>query len=81
MSSLPMIFVALAVITVLAPGTGTLSLVIALVSVPGCARLIRTQTLALAGTDFILAERAMGQGQSAFSCPASCPMPLGLRCF
>ncbi len=62
MSSLPMIFFALAVITVLGPGTGTLILVIVLVSVPGYARLIRTQTLALAGADFILAERAMGAG-------------------
>lgn len=62
MSSLPMIFFALAVITVLGPGTGTLILVIVLVSVPGYARLIRTQTLALSGADFILAERAMGAG-------------------
>lgn len=60
MSSLPMIFFALAVITVVGPGTATLILVIVLVSVPGYARLIRTQTLALAGADFILATRAMG---------------------
>ena len=62
MSSLPMIFFALAVITVLGPGTSTLILVIVLVSFPAYARLIRTQTLALAGADFILAERAMGAG-------------------
>lgn len=62
MSSLPMIFFALAVITVLGPGTATLILVIVLVSFPAYARLIRTQTLALAGSDFILAERAMGAG-------------------
>ncbi len=60
MSSLPMIFFALAVITVLGPGTATLILVIVLVSFPAYGRLIRTQTLALAGADFILAERAMG---------------------
>ncbi|WP_413872437.1 ABC transporter permease [Albidovulum sp.] len=60
MSSLPMIFFALAVITVLGPGTATLVLVIVLVSFPAYGRLIRTQTLALAGADFILAERAMG---------------------
>lgn len=62
MSSLPMIFFALAVITVLGPGTTTLILVIVAVSVPGYARLIRTQTLTMTGADFILAERAMGAG-------------------
>lgn len=62
MSSLPMIFFALAVITVLGPGTTTLILVIVLVSVPAYARMIRTQTLALVGADYILAERAMGAG-------------------
>jgi peptide/nickel transport system permease protein len=59
MSSLPMIFFALAVITVLGPGTLTLILVVILVSFPAYARLIRAQTLTLANADFILAERAM----------------------
>ncbi len=62
LSSLPMIFFALAVITVMGPGTTTLILVIVLVSFPAYARLIRTQTLTLAGADYILAERAMGAG-------------------
>ncbi len=60
MSSLPMIMFALAVITVLGPGTMTLILVVILVSIPGYARMIRAQTLTLAGSDFVLAERAMG---------------------
>ncbi len=60
MSSLPMIMFALAVITVVGPGTGTLILVVVLVSIPAYARLIRAQTLSLAGADFITAERAMG---------------------
>ncbi len=60
LSSLPMIMFALAVITVLGPGTKTLILVVVLVSIPGYARLIRAQTLTLAGSDFVLAERAMG---------------------
>ena len=60
MSSLPMIMFALAVITVLGPGTITLILVVILVSIPGYARMIRAQTLTLAGSDFVLAERAMG---------------------
>lgn len=60
LSSLPMIFFALAVITVVGPGIPTLIGVIAAVSVPGYARLVRTQTLALRNADFIQAERAMG---------------------
>lgn len=59
MSSLPMIMFALAVITVLGPGKATLILVIVLVSVPGYARFIRAQTLALVNSDFIMAERVM----------------------
>lgn len=59
-SSLPMIMFALAVITVIGPGTGTLLLVIVLVSIPGYARLIRAQTLTLKNSDFVMAERAMG---------------------
>lgn len=59
-SSLPMIMFALAVITVIGPGTGTLLLVIILVSIPGYARLIRAQTLTLKNSDFVMAERAMG---------------------
>ncbi len=60
LSSLPMVMFALAVITVLGPGTATLILVIVLVSIPGYARLIRAQTLTLQQADFIQAERVMG---------------------
>ncbi|MCZ4353567.1 ABC transporter permease [Roseovarius aestuarii] len=59
-SSLPMIMFALAVITVLGPGTNTLIFVILIVSIPGYARLIRAQTLSLKNSDFIMAERTMG---------------------
>ncbi len=59
-SSLPMILFALAVITVIGPGTSTLILVIIIISVPGYARLIRAQTLTLKSADFILAERTIG---------------------
>lgn len=59
-SSLPMIMLALAVITIIGPGTRTLILVVVVVSIPAYGRLIRAQTLGLAGADFIVAERAMG---------------------
>lgn len=58
-TSLPMIMFALAVITVLGPGTTTLIFVIVLISIPGYARFIRAQTLSLAHNDFILAEQVM----------------------
>jgi peptide/nickel transport system permease protein len=58
-SSLPMIMLALAVITVLGPGTKTLIFVIVLISIPGYARFIRAQVLSLVNSDFILAERVM----------------------
>ncbi|MGL4237260.1 ABC transporter permease [Tabrizicola sp.] len=60
LSSLPMVMFALAVVTVLGPGTSTLILVIVLVSFPAYARLVRAQTLALRGADFVLALQAMG---------------------
>lgn len=60
LSSLPMILFALAVITIVGPGILTLIGVIAAVSVPGYARLVRAQTLALRNADFVEAERAMG---------------------
>lgn len=59
LNSLPMIMLALAIITVLGAGTGTLILVIAATSFPSYARLIRAQTLALKNSDYILAERLL----------------------
>ena len=59
LNSLPMIMFALAIITVLGAGTGTLIVVIAATSFPSYARLIRAQTLALKNSDYILAERLM----------------------
>ncbi|MDZ4312834.1 MAG: ABC transporter permease [Cypionkella sp.] len=60
LNSLPMMMFALAIITAIGPGTGTLILVVVLVSIPGYARLIRAQTLALRSADFIVAEQAIG---------------------
>lgn len=60
LNSLPMVMFALAIITVVGPGTRTLILVVVLVSIPGYARLIRAQTLALRGSDFVMAEQAIG---------------------
>ncbi len=62
LNSLPMIMFALAIITVLGAGTGTLILVIAATSFSSYARLIRAQTLALKNSDYILAERLLDAG-------------------
>ena len=62
LNSLPMIMFALAIITVLGAGTGTLIIVIATTSFPSYARLIRAQTLALKNSDYILAERLLDAG-------------------
>lgn len=62
LNALPMIMFALAIITVLGAGTGTLITVIALTSFPSYARLIRAQTLALKNSDYILAERLLDAG-------------------
>ena len=59
MNAIPMIMFALAVITVLGPGVATLILVIVATSIPGYARLIRSQTLSLKGSEFITAERSL----------------------
>lgn len=59
LNSLPMIMFALAIITVLGAGTGTLIIVITATSFPSYARLIRAQTLALKNSDYILAERLL----------------------
>ncbi len=60
--SFPTIMFALAVITVVGPSIHTVIGVVVVTSVPGYARIARTQTLALKNTEFILAERALGAG-------------------
>jgi peptide/nickel transport system permease protein len=58
----PVVMFALAVITVVGPSLQTVILVVVATSVPQYARIIRTQTLSLRHTEFILAERSLGAG-------------------
>ena len=60
LNAVPMILFALALITVIGPGRDTLILVIVLGSIPGYARLIRAQVLALRSADYIVAEQSLG---------------------
>jgi peptide/nickel transport system permease protein len=58
--SVPTVMFALAVVTLLGPSLATILLVVVVTSVPLYGRVVRTQTLSLKTTEFILAERALG---------------------
>jgi peptide/nickel transport system permease protein len=58
--SFPTIMFALAVVALIGPSLNTVIGVIIITSIPVYGRIVRTQTQALRGEDFILAERAMG---------------------
>jgi peptide/nickel transport system permease protein len=60
--SFPSIMLQLAVITLLGPSLGTVVLVIVIATIPAYARLVRTSTLSVKSSEFILAERSMGAG-------------------
>lgn len=60
--SFPVIVFGLAVVTLIGPSLYTVILVVAITSIPIYARIVRTQTQALRGAEFIQAERAMGAG-------------------
>jgi peptide/nickel transport system permease protein len=60
--SFPTVMFALAVVTLLGPSLNTIIIIIIVFSVPGYGRIVRTQTLSLRNTEFILAERALGAG-------------------
>nr|PZN72837.1 MAG: glutathione ABC transporter permease GsiD [Bacillota bacterium] len=56
----PMIFLALAIVGTLGPGMLNAMLAVAVVSLPGYARLVRGQVLALRERDFVVAAQAAG---------------------
>jgi len=58
--SFPSIMLQLAVITLLGPSLSTVVLVIVITTTPAYARLVRTSTLSIKTSEFILAERSMG---------------------
>jgi peptide/nickel transport system permease protein len=58
----PVIMFALAVITVVGPSLQTVLPVVVVTTIPQYARIIRTQTLSVRHTEFILAERSLGAG-------------------
>ncbi|MBR0668163.1 ABC transporter permease [Roseomonas hellenica] len=60
--SFPRILVAIMLITILGPGATSLTLAIAISSVPVFARLFRGPILSLKSRDFVLASRSLGAG-------------------
>src|SRR5436190_2186409 len=60
--SFPTIMLALAIVTLLGPSLHTIVLIVVVTTIPVYGRVVRAQTQALRGYDFILAERALGAG-------------------
>ena len=60
--SFPTIIFALAAVTLAGPSLEMVILILIVTSVPVYGRIVRTQTLSLKATEFILAERALGAG-------------------
>jgi peptide/nickel transport system permease protein len=60
--SYPTIMFALAVVTLAGPSLYTIALVIVVTTMPNYGRIVRTQTLSLKTSEFVLAERSMGAG-------------------
>jgi len=60
--SFPTVMLALAMITILGSNLQTIVLVVVIFQTPVYARLVRTSTLAMKNSEFILAERSLGAG-------------------
>lgn len=62
MKSFPTIMLALTIVTLAGPSMISVVMVVVMVSVPGYARIIRTQTLAMKTSEHVTAARSMGAG-------------------
>lgn len=58
--SFPTVMLALALVTLFGPSITAVMVVVVLVNVPGYARIIRTQTIALKSSEFVTAAQSMG---------------------
>ena len=58
--SFPTVMFALALVTLVGPSLGAVVLVVVIVSMPGYARVVRAQTMALKSSEFVLSTRALG---------------------
>ncbi len=60
MKSFPTVMLALALVTIMGPSLTAVMVVVILVTVPGYARIIRTQTIALKNSEYVTAAQSMG---------------------
>lgn len=60
MKSFPTVMLALALVTITGPSLAAVILVVILVNVPGYARIVRTQTIAIKTSEFVTAAQSMG---------------------
>ena len=60
--SFPTVVLALAAVALLGPSLELVLAIVIVTSIPGYGRLVRTSTLAIKNTEFILAERSLGAG-------------------
>jgi peptide/nickel transport system permease protein len=60
MKSFPTVMLALALVTITGPSLTAVIVVVILVNVPGYARIIRTQTIAIKTSEFVTAAQSMG---------------------
>ena len=60
--SFPTVMLALAFVTLFGPSLTAVVVVVVIVNVPGYARIIRTQTIALKSAEFVTAAQSMGAG-------------------
>lgn len=60
LKSFPTVMLALALVTLMGPSLNAVMVVVVLVNVPGYARIIRTQTIALKSSEFVVAAQSMG---------------------
>ncbi|WP_292370049.1 ABC transporter permease [Mesorhizobium sp.] len=58
--SFPTIVIALAAVALLGPSLNLILAIVIVTTIPGYARLVRTSTMALRNTEFIIAERSLG---------------------
>ena len=75
--SFPTIMFALAAVTLAGPSLEMVILILIVTSVPVYGRIVRTQTLSLKVTEFILAERSLGAGQARILCVHVLPNVIG----
>lgn len=60
MKSFPTVMLALALVTIVGPSLTAVMIVVVLVNVPGYARIVRTQTIAIKTSEFVTAAQSMG---------------------